>query len=466
LTVLYVALRCWNLTAYGLWTDEVFSVQASRLAWSHLFTFVAADSVHPPLFYVLLKLWMTIGGTTLLWIKLLPLILSVLALVPFYLLCRELKLDPVATAITLWLIAINEYLIQYSQELRMYSLLFCLALWSLWLVLRLVGDSTMSRRHLLPLFTLNLLLVYTHYFAWLLVGVEWLYVLVYQRRQIVPFSLLVGALVLCFCPWAYAVKLATDKTNLVPATLQWIGRPGWADFAWYFATLNGIIPLRHTTPLGILLFGSPIALTAFRILCGRGSQTVSSRRFIALCLFSFLPVALAYAASQLLSQSVWGARHLVIAAIPYFVLVVAALSELRPVSMRVVAITAVVAWAGVAAVAAVRQNDNHLAWKTLVRDLRDREGSLQRTVPIYALDAWVAPPLQFLLSDLGNEHFEVLVSELDLVDGGHFWIAFRDTTWRQADQPREVLERRGCRVEAELSVRDRSQRVFLLSVDC
>jgi len=33
LLVLYVALRSWRLTSYGLWVDEVFSVRAARLAW-------------------------------------------------------------------------------------------------------------------------------------------------------------------------------------------------------------------------------------------------------------------------------------------------------------------------------------------------------------------------------------------------------------------------------------------------
>src|SRR2546421_12581670 len=88
----YIATRFWGLTASCLWFDEIFSIHAAEHSWTSLFHFVAADLIHPPLFYVLLKLWITVGGESLFWLRLFPVTFAILSLVPFLLLCRELKL--------------------------------------------------------------------------------------------------------------------------------------------------------------------------------------------------------------------------------------------------------------------------------------------------------------------------------------------------------------------------------------
>src|SRR5687768_7886557 len=81
--IVFVVARFWQLTSSCLWFDEIFSVHAARHGWAQLFSFVAADIIHPPLFYVLLKLWTGIGGESLLWLRLLPAITSIAAIVPF-----------------------------------------------------------------------------------------------------------------------------------------------------------------------------------------------------------------------------------------------------------------------------------------------------------------------------------------------------------------------------------------------
>src|SRR5947207_1806607 len=139
LTVLYVAARLWRLTASCLWFDEIFSVHAARHTWGGLWRFAAADLIHPPLFYALLKIWAAAGGDSLLWLRLFPALTSIAALVPFFLLARELRLGAAATDVALLLMAADGYLIKYAQEVRMYSLLLMLTLLSLWLFARLLN---------------------------------------------------------------------------------------------------------------------------------------------------------------------------------------------------------------------------------------------------------------------------------------------------------------------------------------
>jgi hypothetical protein len=337
LTMAYVVLRSWRLTEHGLWFDEVFSVQAARLSWSSLMPFLAADAVHPPLFYALLKLWVSVGGTGLLWLKLLPVLLSGIALVPIYLLSRDLKLTLGDSAVLLWLMTVNVYLVHHAQELRMYSLLFSLTLLSVWLFLSFLVTADASLPRLFWLFTVDLLLVYTHYFGWLVVGTQGLCVLIWRRRQLVPFTILTAVLLASFLPWVHAVLSVAESGSPVPQTLRWIGRPGLAELAWYPATLNGPLPYRHTTSIGLVLFATPVALLAFHLV--RRTPTPSSRELTALCLFSAVPVLVAFVASYVLSQSVWGNRHLIVSAGPYLLLVVLALSRTAPDWVRIVLLT-------------------------------------------------------------------------------------------------------------------------------
>ncbi|MCY7345329.1 MAG: hypothetical protein LH614_03840, partial [Pyrinomonadaceae bacterium] len=89
--LIYAALRFWNLTASCLWFDEIFSVHAATHDWQNLFWFVAQDLIHPPFFYFLLKIWIAVGGESLFWLRLFPVTFSIVAVVPFLLLCRQLK---------------------------------------------------------------------------------------------------------------------------------------------------------------------------------------------------------------------------------------------------------------------------------------------------------------------------------------------------------------------------------------
>src|SRR5215213_11432893 len=149
---LYVAARVWRLTATCLWFDELFSVHAARHTWGGLWRFVAADLIHPPLFYALLKLWTAAGGESLPWLRLFPVVAAVAALVPLLLLARELKLGTAATNVALLVAAANGYLIKYAQEVRMYGLLLLLTLTSLWLFARLLNHKERGRGLLFVLF--------------------------------------------------------------------------------------------------------------------------------------------------------------------------------------------------------------------------------------------------------------------------------------------------------------------------
>ncbi|MFN2501665.1 MAG: hypothetical protein ABR530_06605, partial [Pyrinomonadaceae bacterium] len=163
LIILYVGIRLYGLTSTCLWFDEIFGVHAAEHSWDQIIPFISLDLIHPPLFYVLLKLWISLGGEGLLWLRIFSVLFASATVAPFLGICAELRLHRRIQAMALLLLAVNGQLIKYAQEVRMYSLLLFLSLLSIWLFFRYLR----GRSGTVPLLIVNTLLVYTHYFGWL-----------------------------------------------------------------------------------------------------------------------------------------------------------------------------------------------------------------------------------------------------------------------------------------------------------
>src|SRR5437867_11901296 len=69
-------LRLYKITAFSLWFDESVSVGLSAYPWPQLFAHVAQDS-HPPLYFVVLKLWRLLVGDSLFALRSLSLLFEV-----------------------------------------------------------------------------------------------------------------------------------------------------------------------------------------------------------------------------------------------------------------------------------------------------------------------------------------------------------------------------------------------------
>ena len=366
----YVFFRLHGLTADHLWFDEMFSVDAARRGWGDLLAFIAEDAVHPPLFYLLLKAWITIGGESLLWLRLLPVLLSILALIPLSLLCRELKLRPAETNLAIALMAVNGFLAYYAREVRMYSLLFLLtacALLTFWRVLR--GSPRLA------LFLADLLLVYTHYYGWLIVGGQLLFAVMSDRKRAKVWMAFLVALASCFVPWAFAVaKNLLDEGGSLEQNLGWLTRPSFYRLMTTYATFNGQLGFRFNVSLGLALFLAPVLISAYRIFRSGGRSSLypprssvfaemeRSRReersaFAFLCFFAFIPILSLFAVCQAIPQMIWLPRGLIIAAAPYLMLVSMAVHRFGSRLVRGGVLCALLCWASAAGFKSLDQID-------------------------------------------------------------------------------------------------------------
>src|SRR5687768_9172847 len=340
LIAVYIALRLWRLTDSCLWFDEIFSVHAAEHSWSTLFWFVAQDLIHPPLFYVFLKLWIGVGGEGMFWLRLFPVLFSVVALVPFIYLCRELKLTTSATLLALALFSVNGALIKYSQEVRMYAPLLCLSLFSLWLFARFYFRG----KNIWILTLINVLLVYTHYFGWFVIASEVAAIFIFQRVKIRHVLIMSGIALAAFAPWIFVVVKAANAGADVTQNIGWMKSPGLRalfDFAFdaiepfYFqqSSAEPTTLIYVTLPLVLL-----VAAAAIVFLISREKGDDDNGALYLMAVSMLVPMVLAFLISWIAPVSIWGSRHLIIVFAPVSIIIAMLIVNLRPITIQYLAL--------------------------------------------------------------------------------------------------------------------------------
>ncbi|WP_232304072.1 glycosyltransferase family 39 protein [Pseudofrankia sp. DC12] len=203
-------------TPSHLWLDEALTVEIARRPVGGLLAALRHDG-SPPLYYLLLHVWIKIFGDGDVAVRALSGVLS-LATLPLAW-AAGVRAGALATAhgngdagtprrvarATLLLFASSPYAIRYGSETRMYSMVVLLALAFGLAVVRALEQSSVRRLALVALATTAL--VYTHYWTFLLVFTVAAFLLLQSRRRAVyrrptlrAFAAMAASAVL-FAPW-------------------------------------------------------------------------------------------------------------------------------------------------------------------------------------------------------------------------------------------------------------------------
>lgn len=237
LPILFLAvfLRFYHLSAQSFWFDEAF-------AWNiviqpDMFPRIAADT-HPPLFYLLMRGWMTLVGDSEFALRSLSVFISTLTVAVMYPLGREIakKLGTgfiVIPFTAMLFFALNDADIFHAQEARNYALYNLLGATSIWLYLRWMnqcvirGDENVDGKNAVPT-SLNIrffngilwslaiaLLVYTHYQGVFIPALIGLHALLFLRGKARLWA--IGWLIfagILLAPWLIGVTLPQAKNAL------------------------------------------------------------------------------------------------------------------------------------------------------------------------------------------------------------------------------------------------------------
>ena len=124
----------------SVWFDEAYSITLARSPWRDLFSLTAVDA-HPPLYYVLLKIWGSIGGFDELWLRSFSAIC--LGGTVFLSLLLSRKCFGRRTAIiSAPILILAPFMLRYGFEIRMYSLASLIAVGSTLVMLKMIDGSS------------------------------------------------------------------------------------------------------------------------------------------------------------------------------------------------------------------------------------------------------------------------------------------------------------------------------------
>lgn len=271
------SLRWVGLDAHSLWHDEGNSLRLAERSIPALIEATSHD-IHPPGYYIALKLWVTFVGTSELGLRSLSAYWGIIGVAATLGLGRRLYGWQVG-AIAAVLVAINPFVVYYGQETRMYAQLGAVSLLSLWVLLQWLDTNRPT--WMLGLLILNALGLYTHYtypLTMLTQGAYFLWWWRESRRGLLSYIYANALTVVIFLPWlptAYRHITAWPTTGDTTPTFERLERMldlvtfGHSDLSlWVYALVAVLL---------IGLFRPPKHIGLPLVLCGLsiGSLLVS-----------------------------------------------------------------------------------------------------------------------------------------------------------------------------------------------
>lgn len=198
----------------SFWLDEAISALTAFKQFPYQWNGITGD-FQPPFYYILLHFYMALGIRSEWFLRIPSVIFGVITIFIIYLFAKDLFNKRVALVSSL-LLAISQFHIYYSQELRMYSLLCLLATAVMWLF---------YKRRWVWLVIMTILGFYTNYMFFLLLIPQFLWVLYLLSRNkkiLKEWMLSLVISVLFFMPWfPNFLKQLSYGRNLVTSIPQW-----------------------------------------------------------------------------------------------------------------------------------------------------------------------------------------------------------------------------------------------------
>jgi uncharacterized membrane protein len=120
--VIGAGLRLYLLADKSIWLDEAFSIRISQLSLLEMLRFIVQIDTHPPLYYLILKLWLVLGDGEA-QVRLLSTIFSIAAIPLMYFIGTDIFEDERIGLIAATILALSPFHVWYAQETRMYAAL-------------------------------------------------------------------------------------------------------------------------------------------------------------------------------------------------------------------------------------------------------------------------------------------------------------------------------------------------------
>ncbi|MBL8010966.1 MAG: glycosyltransferase family 39 protein [Flavobacteriales bacterium] len=202
LVALALVVRSLFVGLVGLTHDEPFTVYWAHRPLAELFAQLRHEN-NPPLHFLLVKAILPLADGDVAWLRMPSVVASGLTAWPLFLIGRALG-GRLAGFAAVLLFVCSSYQQGFAHEVRAYPLFQLLAVTGVWQLVRVARAAPERPRAALPVLALlNVAMVYTHFFGWLMLGVQALLVLLVPdlrtaRRTV---ALAAGAAAVAYVPY-------------------------------------------------------------------------------------------------------------------------------------------------------------------------------------------------------------------------------------------------------------------------
>jgi len=403
LVVVAAAIRLATISSQSYWADEALTAYEAQLPFGAMVNTVAHVETTPPLYFVLIWLWAKVFGTGEAALRSFSALAGIATVPVAYLAAREL-FSRWAGVVAAALVALDPFLIWYSQEARSYILLVALSGASFLFFVRARTDP--SRRNLVWWVVLSALALATHFFAGFLVIPEAAWLLWRFRARAVKLAVAAVALAqLAMLPFALIdTSHGAGWVHLIPLKNRIAQVP--LEFA-----VSSIY--RRATISEGLIGGLVLTLVVAALIALRGDSATRAGAKVAGAIAAV--AILAPLALGLIGPDYFLARNVIPAMIPLAAVIAAACSLPRARLAGGVLTGALLA---MFIAATVHIDNSDYLQRPDWRDVAHAIGAAPQTRGILAAGGSTANPLKLYLPHVNwvQPHTrEVVISEVDVV---------------------------------------------------
>ena len=267
------------LDSESMWLDEASTINWSMHSFSHILKASLQDP-NGPVFQILLKVWISFFGISEFAARLLPAIFGSLVIWPLYLLGRDL-FDKQVAIVAVLLCTVSNELIFWSHEVRSYTLVVFLAVWSFYFFFRIINNG--RKLDVIWYWLISSILVFTHLTATMVIVVQFLASFMFLKSKFkhVLFS--------------YAgMALTTIGFGIWILNNNWIGGgetvwapvPNFQSIIELLATYLNATKVMYFAAISLIVF--ILAISLFKI------EFSKSKGLVTVLLWGLLPIVITY----------------------------------------------------------------------------------------------------------------------------------------------------------------------------
>jgi len=444
-----LAVRVQGVTSESVWFDEAVTVvlMDEPSLWNFLDASRSVDKLKVPLYFVIEYAWWHSVSSSILGLRALSILIALISVVVLYFFTQRIAgLLPAIVAGLCF--ALSKPYIFYGQEIRMYGLMYLLALGSWW---ALYIATRGSRRGWYVNAALNLLLINTHLLGALSIASQFVFLFLENPRgwrRNAAWAVAHAVIALSVVPWV--LRFASYEK-----AVAWIIQPPlWFLVETFVFVLPGtkfdcvdsVYGVGLATAIAFAVVTLPLAVLAARKLWSTIEERATAKLLVT---WMFAPILGMFVASYVYTPC-YVDRYALYAALPFFMLVGIGVGALRK-HANVFAALLVAVLAGVNASTIERPMRPDMAHVGDLISFNAEEGDIIVTRGVgYAFSLAVyCPPAK---ANVGVPHEPMRQSVREVMQGARGWFVLDPqhddyTQWRRSID--DAIEKGRVRLEME-----------------